>query len=68
MNRTRQIEKEKLEEWLQKGYVEREREGRYVFTEKALRQLQKKPSETFEDEIRVEGKKISLIGVKPPEP
>jgi hypothetical protein len=68
MNRTRPIEKEKLEEWLQKGYVEREREGRYVFTEKALTQLQKKPSETFEDEIRVEGKKISLIGVKPPEP
>ena len=66
MNRARPVEKEKVAEWLRKGYVRINEQGRYVFTERALDRWRKKPSEIFEEKVKIEGRSISFIGIKPP--
>jgi DNA-binding Lrp family transcriptional regulator len=55
-----------IREKLEKGYLKPVGDGKYVYTEKAIKVFREKRSKVVETQIYVSEKKVRLIGVAPP--
>lgn len=57
---------EVIQEKLEKGYIVPIGDGKYAYTEKAIKVFREKRSKVVETQIEVDGKRIRLVGVAPP--
>jgi len=57
---------EVIREKLEKGYLKPAGNGKYAYTEKAIKVFREKRSKVVESQIYIDGKKVRLIGVAPP--